>query len=116
MNILVAEDFVDIATMLDIMLSLEGHKVKVQSFCFAALLNKEAWAGVDVALLDYNLSEDITGEDIACWLRENLPQVRSVILTGDHSFAARYHEVRDCADVILLKPCSADDLMKVVRG
>ena len=68
---------------------------------------------VDLALIDYHLAGDSTGEELARDLRVIRPQLPLVMLTGDSSLP---ESVRECVDAVLIKGASNPaDLLNTIR-
>lgn len=81
-RVVVIDDSVDMATAAEIFLSSRGHDVRKVCTDFGALFDPDVWADVDVAVVDYLLSPDLTGVEIAEWLLANAPHVKVVMMSG----------------------------------
>jgi CheY-like chemotaxis protein len=57
----------------------------------------------DLALIDYHLGEEVTGEDVARDIAVLLPGLPLVMLTGDPSIPK---SARECVDEVLIKGAS----------
>lgn len=57
----------------------------------------------DLAILDYHLMEESTGEDVANELRRRFPEMRLVMLTGDPNVPP---SVDSCVDALIIKGTS----------
>jgi CheY-like chemotaxis protein len=112
-QILVVDDNPETANSLAMLLTLEGHRVRV------ALNGSGALAAVrlcvpDVIFLDLGLPEN-DGYEVGRWLRQHARGRRMFIvaLTGWADDEARWQD--EGFDSFLLKPASIDVLNKVIR-
>lgn len=111
MKVLVAEDNEDIAYLLAANFNtISNVEATFRTAQFDKLLNVKAWEGINVALLDYHLSEPITGLEIATWLSENLPHIRRVIFSA----MVMTDKVSDVCHAVLRKPFTFDELMLAI--
>lgn len=68
----------------------------------------------DLAILDYHLAGDITGEDVARDLRITVPDLLLMILSGDPNIPQSAYE---CVDAVFLKGTGTPaELLDVIRG
>lgn len=56
--------------------------LRFRSAGFHELFHLDYWEGVEAAIIDFHLSEPVTGLDIAVWLHEHRPDITKVILTA----------------------------------
>lgn len=68
----------------------------------------------DLAILDYHLAGEVTGEDVARDLRVALPDLLLMMLSGDPKIPQSAHE---CVDAVFLKGSGTPaELLDVIRG
>lgn len=68
----------------------------------------------DLAILDYHLADEVTGEDVARDLRVMVPDLLLMMLSGDPNIPQSAHE---CVDAVFLKGAgSPSELLNVIRG
>jgi two-component system CheB/CheR fusion protein len=115
-RILVVEDAPDLRNLLHQVLQDEGHQVDV------APTGQEAVDKVvsgsfrpDLVVADYNLPGGMTGLQVAGRLRESLPDVPVIILTGDIS-TATLQDVTWHGFMLLLKPVKPLELIRTIEG
>jgi DNA-binding NtrC family response regulator len=109
----IIDDNRDIAEMVSSLLSLEGIPNAITSEDFDLLLHPDRWSGIRVALVDLDLGEDTTGQDILAFLRVHCPNIRRVVFsaTGDLNNPT----LRDLAHAVLIKPAEIADILAEVR-
>lgn len=79
----------------------------------SACLQAAAREIFDLVLLDYHLSEPVTGEDVARDLRVLLPRVPLIMLTGDPRIPPSACE---CVDAVLIKgPSGPVELLDTIH-
>lgn len=71
--------------------------------------------GIDAIVLDMRLGA-VDGMSLIPRLRQKLPQVRLIVLTGYGSIPSALEAVRLGADDYLLKPASADQVLAALQG
>lgn len=72
-----------------------------------------AQGNFDLALLDYHLAEDVTGEDVARDIRVLHPGMPLVLLTGDSKIPK---SVWECVDEVLVKgSCGPGELLDTIQ-
>jgi two-component system CheB/CheR fusion protein len=113
-HILVVEDDPDVRDLLCQLLQDEGHQVSL------APTGQEALDSVadgsfppDLVVADYNLPGGVTGLQVAAKLRESLPAVPVIIMTGDISTETRQDVTRHGL-VLLTKPVKPSELIRTV--
>jgi DNA-binding NtrC family response regulator len=111
-NILVVEDNDMIMRLVMTVLDDADTKAQQADPDVRHLMNHETWEGVDVALVDLLLPGTV-GDELLSWLAAHAPHVRRIAMSG--SGEARLEEARD-AQIRLLKPFTADDLLDAVRA
>lgn len=114
MRILVVEDSVEIAEMLDKLLGDE-HEVIQWTYNFPALLESRIWEEVDVLIADLMLRE-ITGAKILGHVKRHFPHVRTIVFSAIANLADIREDLAELADVILTKPCSTDIIKRAIYG
>lgn len=112
-SVLIVEDDKDISLLYRRWLLLDGN------YSVASLQTSEeksnyqtiAWDAVDTLVLDVLLHQpDLTGFDIALWVRANHPGVRIILITILR-LSLIPNNVQEAVDVILAKPFSPQELM-----
>jgi CheY-like chemotaxis protein len=110
LTLLVVEDDADAAASLTELLTEAGHSV-VGPFHSAAVAEAAAALhAIDAALLDINLSGEMTGVELAEVLTARW-DVRVIFISGDVSAAARH---ADLAEALVLKPYNAAQILEAV--
>jgi PAS domain S-box-containing protein len=115
-RILLVEDEVHVADAMGMLLSLEGHQVKVASTGQAALEIAAAFRP-EAVLLDIGL-KGMDGYEVARRLRE-LPEAREALLvavTGYGHEEARAHSLTAGFDHHLVKPVDPERLLDLLAG
>ena len=114
-HILVVEDDPDLRDSLRQLLQDEGHEVNVASNGKAAI-DKVAGESFrpDLVLADYNLPGGMTGPQMAATLREKLPDVPVLILTGGVS-TGTLQNVNQGGFIQLNKPVKPSELMRLIQ-
>ncbi len=112
-HILVVEDDPDLRDLLSQLLQEEGHEVSLALTGQGALDKVTDGSFPDLVLADYNLPGGITGLQVAARLREMLPDVPVIIMTGDISTGTRQDVTRNGL-VLITKPVKPSDLIRTV--
>ncbi|MFS8037573.1 response regulator [Xanthobacter sp. AM11] len=115
--VLVIEDDPDVRSLLELLLTTEGHAVTMAPDGDSAVAMVERSAiRPELILADYNLPNGMTGLETASRLRARLGRrIPVVIVTGDIStIALRDFAGQDC--VQLNKPVKADELTHIIQG
>ena len=114
-NVLVAEDNVDVADTLALLLETEGHEVHVVEDGVAALAEADRRLP-DAAVLDIGLPF-LSGIEVAYSLRQQYgDNLRLVACTGYDDDATRSKIVRAGFDVVLTKPAPVGELLDAVAS
>lgn len=104
--VILIEDDPDITMLANILLSRE---YEVISYTYPlATMTKEAWAGVDVAVIDLMLP-GVTGEIVLEWMEIHVPGVKRIVYTATLPSLIP-SRVSELAYTVLHKP---DDIMKL---
>lgn len=109
MRIVCIEDQQDVLALERTILLDAGHTV-IAPVVYSWLYEDDFWFGVDIALVDLNLSGPTTGREILAWLAEHMPNVRRVCITGENVTA---EEVQ--AHHIIVKPFTLESLIEAVE-
>lgn len=107
----IVEDSWDVSGYLKDFLTIEGHIVLETNYGFADLLTPERWDGVDVAIVDLRLGEEISGEDVLRYLKKSHPYIKRIIFSAYPQFIDQNN---DLADVVLEKPTSAARILEAI--
>lgn len=110
LTLLVVEDDADAAAGLTELLTEAGHNVVGPFHSAAAAEAAAALHSIDAALLDINLSGDMTGVELAEGLTTRWG-VRVVFVSGDVAAAARHAGM---AEALVLKPYNGAQILKAV--
>jgi two-component system CheB/CheR fusion protein len=114
-HVLVIEDDPDLRDLLRQMLLAEGYRVEDASNGHAAVDKLAAGSfRPDLVVADYNLPGGMTGLQAAARLRESLPDLPVIILTGDIS-TATLQDVRHAGAVQLNKPVRPQELIGTIE-
>ena len=110
LTLLLVEDDPEMAADLTATLSEAGHSIVGPFHDGAAAEAAAGLHAIDLALLDINLSGDMTGVDLAQTLKSRW-DVPVLFLTGDVTTAARH---ADLAEALVLKPYTGRDVLDAV--
>ncbi|HBI20472.1 MULTISPECIES: response regulator [unclassified Brevundimonas] len=110
LTLLVVEDDADAAASLTELLTEAGHSVVGPFHSAAAAEAAAALHAIDAALLDINLSSEMTGVELAEVLTSRW-DVRVIFISGDVSAAARH---ADLAEALVLKPYNGAQILEAV--
>ena len=110
LTLLVVEDDPDAAASLTELLTKAGHNVVGPFHSAAAAEAAAALHSVDAALLDINLSGEMTGVELARVLTDRWA-VRVIFISGDVAAAAKN---ADMAEALVLKPYNGAQILEAV--
>lgn len=110
-RILIVDDNRNLADNLCEILEDAGYKVHYAGSCEDAL---SAGGDYSVALVDVRLP-DGDGTALAEKLRERIPDLEVILLTGFATMESAVAAVRAGAWAYLIKPCATEDLLRTVR-
>lgn len=110
LTLLVVEDDPDAAASLTELLTEAGHSVVGPFHSAAAAEAAAALHSIDAALLDINLSGEMTGLELAQVLTGRW-DVRVIFISGDVAAAARN---ADMAEALVLKPYNGAQILEAV--
>ena len=109
-RILLVEDDAEAAAALTEALDAAGHRVVGPFHSAEAAEAATALHPIDAALLDINLSGEMTGVELAEVLTARW-DVRVIFISGDVSAAARH---ADLAEALVLKPYNGAQILEAV--
>ena len=112
-RILVVDDDEGVRNSLATILKDEGYTVDVAKNGSEAIEKSKA-AFYNVALIDIRLP-DMEGTEILTRMRETVPKIRKIILTGYPSLQNAIEAVNRNADAYILKPVEVEKLLDTVR-
>ena len=112
-RILVVDDDEGIRNSLATILKDEGYMVDVAKSGSEAIKKSRATV-YNVALIDIRLP-DMEGTEILTRMRETVPKIRKIILTGYPSLQNAIEAVNRNADAYILKPVEVEKLLDTVR-
>ena len=112
-RILVIDDDESIRNSLAAILRDEGYEVDVASNGSEALQKSEETI-YNLALIDIKLP-DMEGIDILIRMKDTVPKVRKIMLTGFPSVQNAIEAVNRKADAYLLKPVEVEKLLVTIR-
>jgi len=110
LTLLVVEDDPDAAASLTELLTEAGHNVVGPFHSAAAAEAAAALHSIDAALLDINLSAEMTGVELARVLTDRWA-VRVIFISGDVAAAAKN---ADMAEALVLKPYNGAQILEAV--
>ena len=110
LTLLVVEDDPDAAASLTELLTEAGHNVVGPFHSAAAAEAAAALHSIDAALLDINLSGEMTGVELARVLTDRWA-VRVIFISGDVAAAAKN---ADMAEALVLKPYNGAPILEAV--
>nr|WP_295235215.1 response regulator [uncultured Brevundimonas sp.] len=110
LTLLVVEDDPDAAASLTELLAEAGHNVVGPFHSAAAAEAAAALHSIDAALLDINLSGEMTGVELARVLTDRWA-VRVIFISGDVAAAAKN---ADMAEALVLKPYNGAQILEAV--
>jgi len=112
-KILVVDDDESIRSTVKAILEEEGYQVDLASTGQEAI-QKTKENKYNVALLDIRLP-DIEGVELLGLLKEGIPRIRKIMVTGYPSIQNSVAAVNKRADAYLIKPVDPDNLLAVVE-
>jgi len=114
-SILVVEDDPELCALLTLLLQDEGHQVTVAPDGSAALqMIADGAVRPDLVLADHNLPGGMSGLQVAAQLREALPGLPVIVLTGDIQ-AGTVRDVAQRGFMHLSKPVKPDELVRMIQ-
>jgi DNA-binding response OmpR family regulator len=114
-QILIVEDDTNILFFLERMLSNQGYRVTGVSSGEAALRLIQP-GKFDLAILDLNLGQGISGMDVLARFRSDSADTIIILLTGNGTLETAIESLRQGAHDYLLKPAMAEEIRKSVRA
>lgn len=113
-RILVVEDDIDVAELIKLVATENGHSVDTAHSGHQALAMMEA-ADYDLLITDYHMPEMTGMQLIQEALRFNPDYVGKVIfLTGERLSRMELHAIPDATDRVIVKPFRPDDLRRAL--
>jgi len=112
-RILVVDDDENIRVTIEAILENEGYAVDVAVNGREAIKKSESTA-YNVALIDIRLP-DMEGTELLTSMKDTVPKVRKIIITGYPSMQNAIAAVNRNADAYLVKPIDVDKLLELVR-
>ena len=112
-NILIIDDDEHILEMLTVLLSKEGYVTDTAKTGAEAIEKSEA-KGFNLALIDIVLP-DMLGTQLLVKLRDTIPKMRKIIITGHANLDNAVEALNLGADAYIMKPVKSRDLLKVVK-
>jgi DNA-binding NtrC family response regulator len=112
MNILIVDDEERIVDLIRKFLEQKGHAVDV-AFDGKAALELIKGKSIDIAFLDEDMPE-LTGLEIAKYIKQNNLTVKSIILTGYPHLDEEFSKIVG-ADEYLAKPVDLDKIEEIVN-
>lgn len=112
-RILVVDDDENIRVTIEAILENEGYAVDVAVNGREAIKKSESTA-YNLALIDIRLP-DMEGIELLTSMKDTVPKVRKIIITGYPSMQNAIDAVNRNADAYLVKPVDVDKLLELVR-
>jgi DNA-binding NtrC family response regulator len=112
-KILVVDDDVNIRKSLEAILSAEGYHVDLAADGKEAIRKTES-ATYNVALIDIRLP-DMDGVELLTRMRDTVPKMRKIIITGYPSVQNAIEAVNRKADAYLVKPVDVAKLLLTIK-
>jgi DNA-binding NtrC family response regulator len=112
-RILVIDDDENIITPVEAILKNEGYAVDVAKSGSEAIKKSKATA-YNVALIDIRLP-DMDGTELLTRMKDRIPKVRKIIITGYPSMQNAIDSVNKKADAYVVKPVDLDKLLELIR-
>lgn len=111
-RILVVDDDETVTDALEFVLLNNGYRVDVAANGREAIRKSENTV-YNVALIDIQLP-DMDGTELLTRLKDTIPKIRKIILTGHPSLQNAMESVNKDADAYLMKPIDMDKLLELV--
>lgn len=112
-RILVVDDDENITTSVEAILKNEGYAVDVAASGSEAIKKSEATA-YNVVLIDIRLP-DMDGTELLTRMKDRIPKVRKIIITGYPSMQNAIDSVNMKADAYVVKPVDLDKILELIR-
>jgi DNA-binding NtrC family response regulator len=112
-RILVIDDDVNIRKSLEAILSAEGYNVDLAKNGKEAIKKSESTV-YNVALIDIRLP-DMDGVELLTQVKDNVPKMRKIIITGYPSVQNAIEAVNRKADAYLVKPVDVKKLLITIE-
>lgn len=112
-RILVIDDDENIRTALSLVLKEKGYEVDVAATGHEAISKSKA-SFYNVALVDLRLP-DMDGIRLLTEMRETVPKMVKIIITGYPSLENAIEAVNRGADGYMVKPYNVDDLIRTIK-
>jgi DNA-binding NtrC family response regulator len=112
-RILVVDDDENITTPIKAILKNEGYAVDVAMSGSEAIKKSEA-ATYNIALIDIRLP-DMDGIEVLTRMKDRIPKVRKIIVTGYPSMQNAIDAVNRKAEAYVVKPVDLDKLLELIR-
>jgi DNA-binding NtrC family response regulator len=112
-RILIVDDDESVRNSLAAILRDEGYTVDLAVNGSEAILKTESTA-YDVALIDMRLP-DMEGIELLTRMKDTVPKVRKIIVTGFPSLQNAIEAVNRKADAYTIKPVEVDKLLETIR-
>jgi DNA-binding NtrC family response regulator len=112
-KILVIDDEESIRTTLSLILSEEGYLVDTAENAKEAL-EKTSASFYNVVLSDIRLP-DMEGTKLLAMIKDTMPRMRKMIMTGYPSLQNAIESVNFGADAYILKPFEMEDVLKQIK-
>ena len=112
-RILIVDDDQAIRATIKAILEDEGYDVEVASNGKEAI-EKTQGESYNAALLDIRLP-DIEGVELLKLMKDNIPKMRKIMITGYPSIQNAVEALNKNADAYLIKPVDVDELLSTVR-
>jgi DNA-binding NtrC family response regulator len=112
-RILVIDDDVNIRKSLEAILSAEGYNVDLAKNGKEAIKKSESTV-YNVALIDIRLP-DMDGVELLTQVKDNVPKMRKIIITGYPSVQNAIEAVNRKADAYLVKPVDVKKLLIIIE-
>jgi DNA-binding NtrC family response regulator len=112
-RILVVDDDENVIIPVEAILKSEGYAVDVAASGSEAIKKSEN-ATYNLALIDIRLP-DMDGTELLTRMKDRIPKVRKIILTGYPSMQNAISAVNKKADAYVVKPVDLDKLLELIR-
>jgi DNA-binding NtrC family response regulator len=112
-RILVVDDDENIRITIEAILQNEGYTVDVAASGGDAIKKSEKTA-YNVALIDIRLP-DMEGTELLTKMKDTVPKIRKIILTGYPSMQNAIEAVNKKADAYIIKPVDVKQLLNTIR-